>query len=162
MIAVLIRPTHGRSQSGTVSLRVRPCPTVARAVAGAAHPRSMLLRFDSGRDLRGAAVLLPPGVEPGTPRGQITVWANGRQHAWPLRPDGRPSVRARGRQLEVAELPAGTSLVELRLDLPRSAWGALARARCARAQLTTRLATALTVTTVRHQLLGRGGGCREP
>lgn len=161
-IAVTIRPAHGRSQSGTVSLRLRPCPTVARAVAGAAHPSSMLLRFDSGRALRGAAVLLPAGVEPGTPRGQITVWTNGRQHAWPLRTDGRPSVRARGRHLEVADLPAATSLVELRLDLPRSAWRALAHARCARAQLTTRLATALTVTTVRHQLLGRGGGCREP
>jgi hypothetical protein len=161
-IAVTIRPAHGRSQSGTVSLRVRPCPTVARAVAGAAHPRSMLLRFDSGRALRGAAVLLPAGVEPGMPRGQITVWTNGREHAWPLRRDGRPSVRARGRHLEVAELPAATSLVELRLDLPRSAWRALAHARCARAQLTTRLATALTVTTVRHHLLGRGGGCREP
>ena len=161
-IAVTIRPAHGRSQSGTVSLRVRPCPTVARAVAGAAHPRSMLLRFDSGRALRGAAVLLPPGVEPATPRGQITVWTNGREHAWPLRTNGRPSVRARGRHLEVADLPAGTSLVEIRLDLPRSAWPALAHARCARAQLTTRLATALTVTTVRHQLLGRGGGCQEP
>jgi hypothetical protein len=52
--------------------------------------------------------------------------------------------------------------VEVRLDVPRSAWPALARARCARAQMTTRLATAVTVTTVRHQLLGRGGGCQAP
>jgi len=161
-IAVTIRPLRGRSQSGTVSLRVRLCPTVARAVAGGAHPRSMLLRFDSGRDLRGATVLLPSGVDPGTPRGEITVWTNGRERAWPLRANGRPSVRARGRRLEVADLPAAASLVEIRLDLPRSTWPALARARCARAQLTTRLATALTVTTVRHQLLGRGGGCQAP
>jgi hypothetical protein len=161
-IGVTIRPARGRPQSGTVSLRVRPCPTVARAVAGAAHPRSVLLRFDSGRDLRGATVVLPPGVEPGTPRGEIAVWTNGRERAWPLRANGRPSVRARGRRLEVADLPAAASLVEVRLDLPRSAWPALARARCNRAQLTTRLATALNVTTVRHPLLGRGGGCQAP
>jgi hypothetical protein len=161
-IAVTIRPARGRSQSGTVSLRVQPCPTVARAVAGDAQPRSMLLRFDSGRDLRGATVVLPAGVEPGTPRGEITVWTNGRERAWPLRANGRPSVRARGRRLEVADLPARTSLVEVRLDLPQSAWPALARARCNRAQITTRLATALTVTTVRHPLLGRGGGCQAP
>ena len=54
---------------------------MARAVAGAAHPRSMLLRFDSGRDLRGATVVLPAGVDPGDPRGQITVWTNGRERA---------------------------------------------------------------------------------
>jgi hypothetical protein len=161
-IAVTIRPARGRSQSGTVSLRVRPCPTVARAVAGAADPRSMLLRFDSGRELRGATVVLPAGVDPGTPRGKITVWTNGRERSWPLRASGRPSVWARGRRLEVADLPAAASLVEVRLDLPRSAWPALARARCARAQMTTRLATAVTVTTVRHQLLGRGGGCQAP
>ena len=161
-IGVTIRPARGRSQTATVSLPVRPCPTVARAVAGAAHPRSMLLRFDSGRELRGATVILPAGIEPDTPRGQITVWTNGRGRASALRANGRPSVRARGRRLEVADLPAATSLVEVRLDLPRSAWPALARARCARAQLTTRLATALTVTTVRHQLLGRGGGCQAP
>jgi hypothetical protein len=158
-IAVTIRPAGGRSQSGSVSLRVRPCPTVARAVAGAAHPRSVLLRFDSGRELRGATVLLPTGVVPGTPRGQIAVWANGRRRAWPLPTNGRPSVRARGRRLEVADLPSDAGLVEIRLDLPRSAWPALARARCTRARLTTRLATVLTVTTVHHQLLGRGGGC---
>jgi hypothetical protein len=122
----------------------------------------MLLRFDSGRELRGATVVLPAGVEPGTPRGEITVWTNGRERAWPLRANGRPSVRARGRRLEVADLPARASLVEVRLDLPQSAWPALARARCHRAQITTRLATALTVTTVRHQLLGRGGGCQAP
>lgn len=161
-IAVTIRPARGRPQSGSVSLRVQPCPTVARAVAGAEHPRSMLLRFDSGRDLRGATVVLPLGVVPGTPRGEITVWSNGREGDWPLRANGRPSVRARGRRLEVADLPAGASLVEVRLDLPRSTWPALSRARCARAPVTTRLATALTVTTVRHQLLGRGGGCRVP
>ena len=161
-IAVTIRPARGRSQSGTVSLRVRPCPTMARAVAGAAHPRSMLLRFDSGRELRGATVVLPAGVDPGAPRGQITVWTNGRERASALRANGRPSVRARGRRLEVADLPAAVSLVEIRLDLPRSAWPALARARCDRAQMTTRLATALTVTTVRHRLLGRGGGCQAP
>jgi hypothetical protein len=161
-IAVAIRPVRGRSQSATVSLRVRPCPTVARAVAGGAHPRSLLLRFDSGRALRGATVVLPRGVEPGIPRGQITVWTNGRPRAWPLRAGGRPSVRARGRRLEVADLPAAASLVEIRLDLPPSARPALAHARCARAQLTTRLATALTVTTVRHRLLGRGGGCQAP
>jgi hypothetical protein len=96
---------------------------------------------------------------PGTPRGQITVWANGRRRAWPLPTNGRPSVRARGRRLEVADLPSDAGLVEIRLDLPRSAWPALARARCTRARLTTRLATVLTVTTVHHQLLGRGGGC---
>jgi hypothetical protein len=161
-IAVTIRPARGRAQSGTVILRVQPCPTVARAVAGWQQPRSLLLRFDSGRDLRGATVVLPAGVVPGTPRGQITVWSDGLERAWPLRADGRPSVRARGRRLEVADLPAATSLVEVRLDLPRSTWPALSRARCARAPLTTRLATALTVTIVRHQLLGRGGGCRAP
>ena len=161
-LAVTIRPARGRAQSGTVILRVRPCPTVARAVAGSAHPRSMVLRFDSGRALRGATVVLPAGVLPGTPRGEITVWSDGRERTWALRADGRPSVRARGRRLEVADLPAATSLVQVRLDLPRSTWPALSRARCARARLTTRLATALTVTTVRHQLLGRGGGCRAP
>ena len=161
-IAVTIRPARGRSQSGTVSVRLRPCPTVARAVAGGAHPRTLLLRFDSGRALRGATVVLPAGLEPGNPRGQITVWTNGRRRTWPLRANGRPSVRALGRRLEVADLPAATSLVEIRLDLPQSAWPALAHARCARAQLTTRLATALTVTTVRHRLLGRGGGCQAP
>jgi hypothetical protein len=161
-IAVTIRPARGPSQSGTVSLRVQPCPTVARAVAGWQQPRSLLLRFDSGRALRGATVVLPAGVVPGTPRGEITVWSDGRERVWPLRANGRPSVRARGRRLEVADLPAATSLVEVRLDLPRSTWPALSRARCARARLTTRLATALTVTTVRHQLLGRGGGCRTP
>jgi hypothetical protein len=161
-IAVTIRPAHDRPQSGTVSLRVQPCPTVARAVAGDAHPRSMVLRFDSGRELRGATVLLPAGVAPGTPRGQITVWSGDQQRSWPLRTRGRPSVRARGRRLEVSDLPADASLVEIRLDLPRSTWPALARARCARAKMTTRLATSLTVTTVRHQLLGRGGGCGTP
>jgi hypothetical protein len=158
-ITAVIRPARGRSQSGTVSLRVRPCPTLARAVAGGAQPRSMLLRFDSGSALRGATVMLPAGVEPGTPRGEITVWADGGRRAWPLRASGRPSVRARGRRLEVADLPAGAGLVEVRLDLPSSTWAALARARCARAPMTTRLATASRVTTVRHQLLGRGGGC---
>ena len=77
----------------------------------------------------------------------------------------RPAVGPRARAAPGGGRPArGASLVEIRLDLPRSAWPALARARCARAQLTTRLATALTVTTVRHRLLGRGGGCqaREP
>jgi hypothetical protein len=161
-ITVTIWPARGRPQSGTVSLRVRPCPAVARAVAGAARPRSMLLRFDSGRELRGATVLLPAGVEPGTPRGEITVWTRGPVRSWPLRTSGRPSVRARGRRLEVADLPAGAALVEIRLDLPPSAWAPLARARCARAQLTTRLATTLTVTTVHHHLLGRGGGCQAP
>ena len=161
-ITATIRPVHGRRQSGSVSLRVRPCPTVARAVAGDAHPRSMLLRFDSGRVLSGATVLLPPGVEPGTPSGRITVWAVDGTRTWSLRASGGPSVRARGRRLEVADLPAGASLVELRLDFPPSAWAALARARCARARLTTRLATPTGITTVRHQLLGRGGGCRVP
>jgi hypothetical protein len=107
-------------------------------------------------------VLLPAGVEPGTPRGEITVWANGRRRAWPVRASGRPSVRARGRRVEVADLPANATLVEIRLDLPRDSWPALTRARCARAALTTRLATAIGVTTVRHDLLGRGGGCRVP
>jgi hypothetical protein len=161
-IAVTIRPARGRPQSGSVSLRVRPCPTVARAVAGDAHPRTMVLRFDSGRALRGATVMLPAGVVTGTPRGQITIWAGDRQRSWPLRTSGRPSVRARGRRLEVSDLPADAGLVEIRLDLPRRTWPALARARCARAGMTTRLATSLTVTTVRHQLLGRGGGCRTP
>jgi hypothetical protein len=161
-IDVTVRPVRGRAQSGTVSLRVRRCPTLARAVAGDAHPRSIVLRFDSGRELRGASVLLPAGVEPGTPRGEITVWANGRRRAWPVRASGRPSVRARGRRVEVADLPANATLVEIRLDLPRDSWPALTRARCARAALTTRLATAIGVTTVRHDLLGRGGGCRVP
>ena len=161
-ITATIRPVHGRRQSGSVSLRVRRCPTVARAVAGDAHPRSMLLRFDSGRVLSGATVLLPPGVEPGTPSGRITVWAVDGTRTWSLRASGGPSVRARGRRLEVADLPAGASLVELRLDFPSSAWAALARARCARARLTTRLATPTGITTVRHRLLGRGGGCRVP
>ena len=120
----------------------------------------MLLRFDSGSALRGATVMLPAGVEPGTPRGEITVWGDRGRRAWPLRASGRPSVRARGRRLEVADLPAGAGLVEVRLDLPSSTWAALARARCARAPMTTRLATASRVTTVRHQLLGRGGGCQ--
>jgi hypothetical protein len=131
-------------------------------VAGDAQPRSMLLRFDSGSALRGATVMLPAGVEPGTPRGEITVWADGGRRAWPLRASGRPSVRARGRRLEVADLPAGAGLVEVRLGLPSSTWAALARARCARAPITTRLATASRVTTVHHQLLGRGGGCPAP
>jgi hypothetical protein len=161
-ITTTIRPVDGRSQAGTVSLRVQPCPTLARAVAGDAHPRSMLLRFDSSSALRGATVVLPAGVEPGTPHGEITVWADGRRRAWPLRASGRPSVRARGRRLEVADLPTGTGLVEIRLDLPRATWAALAHARCARAQMTTRLATASRVTTVRHPLLGRGGGCQAP
>jgi hypothetical protein len=161
-ITTIIRPARGPSQSGTVSLRVRPCPTLARAVAGDAHPRNIVLRFDSGRALRGATVLLPAGVEPGTPRGEVTVWASGRQRTWPLRASGRPSVHARGRRLEVAELPAGAGLVEVRLDLPRATWAALARARCARAQITTRLATAARITIVRHPLLGRGGGCSAP
>lgn len=161
-IAATITPVHGRRQSGSVSLRVRPCPTVARAVAGDAHPRSMLLRFDSGRALSGATVLLPPGVEPGAPSGRITVWAVDGARTWSLRARGGPSVRARGRRLEVADLPAGASLVEIRLDFPSSAWAALARARCARARLTTRLATPFGITTVRHRLLGRGGGCRVP
>jgi hypothetical protein len=161
-ITATIRPVHGRSQAGSVSVRVRPCPTVARAVAGDAHPRSMLLRFDSGSALRGATVLLPPGVQPGTPRGRITVWAADRRRAWSLPANGGPSVRARGRFLEVSDLPAETSLVEIRLDFPSTAWAALGRARCARARLTTRLATPSIVTTVRHQLLGRGGGCRVP
>ena len=161
-ITAVIRPARGRSQSGTVSLRVRPCPALARAVAGDAQPRSMLLRFDSGSALRGATVMLPAGVEPGTPRGEITVWGDRGRRAWPLRASGRPSVRARGRRLEVADLPAGAGLVEVRLDLPSSTWAALARARCARAPMTTRLATASRVTTVRHQLLGRGGGCQAP
>jgi hypothetical protein len=161
-ITATIRPVHGRPQTGSVTLRVRPCPTVARAIAGDAHPRSMLLRFDSGRVLRGATVTLPPRVEPGTPRGRITVWAADRRRAWALGARGGPSVRARGRVLEVSDLPAGASLVEIRLDFPRTARPALARARCVRARLTTRLATPSTVTTVRHQLLGRGGGCRVP
>jgi hypothetical protein len=161
-ITTIVRPVRGPSQSGTVSLQVRPCPTLARAVAGGAHPRNLVLRFDSGSALRGATVLLPTGIEPGTPRGEITVWASDRRRAWPLRASGRPSVRARGRRLEVADLPAGAGLVEIRLDLPRATWAALARARCARAQVTTRLATAAGVTTVRHPLMGRGGGCAAP
>jgi hypothetical protein len=161
-ITTIIRPVRGPSQLGTVSLPVRPCPTLARAVAGGAHPRDIVLRFDSGSALRGATVLLPAGIEPGTPRGEITVWAGDRPRAWPLRASGRPSVRARGRRLEVADLPAGAGLVEVRLDLPRATWAALARARCARAQVTTRLATAARVTTVRHPLMGRGGGCPAP
>jgi hypothetical protein len=161
-ITAIVRPVRGPSQSGTVSLRVRPCPTLARAVAGYAHPRSIVLRFDSGRALRGATVLLPAGIEPGTPRGEIIVWAGNRQRTWPLRASGRPSVRARGRRLEVADLPAGAGLVEIRLGLPRATWAALALARCARAQVTTRLATATRVTIVRHPLLGRGGGCPAP
>jgi hypothetical protein len=161
-ITTIVRPVRGPSQSGTVSLQLRPCPTLARAVAGGAHPRSIVLRFDSGNALRGVTVLLPAGIEPGTPRGEITVWAGDRQSAWPLRASGRPSVRARGPRLEVADLPAGAGLVEVRLDLPRATWAALARARCARAPVTTRLATAAGVTTVRHSLLGRGGGCPAP
>jgi hypothetical protein len=155
-ITATVTPVRGRRQTVAVTARVRPCPTRVRADAAS---RAIRLRLDSNADLRGATITLPRGIASGAAHGRVTTWADGRRLARPLKATGSPSVTVRGRRVEVAGLRAGTSAVEIRLDLPRRVWRALRAAGCARAAVTARVATAAGIATIRVRLLGDRGSC---
>jgi hypothetical protein len=158
-LVATITPAHGRTPTTTLAARVRSCPTLAHARASGVHPRAITMRLDSASELRGATITLPAALAPGTPRGRIITWAGGQRRVRGLATTASPSVRTRGRGLEIAGLPADTSIVELTVNLPSRRWRALAAARCARARLTTRIATGAGVVTVRHRLLGPRARC---